>query len=606
MERKIILHPDKNRLGLESKLAKELESGIVPDSIQSTSYNLWEKGEKPRVLLIVPPYTRIKKPLEVIRTALENEENTPEDLHKDNATLNLLQQSGITHLEEMKRAGVPMGLLRIGTAAKERGYDIKILDATYEGWNQEREYFTASDGSTIIQYGLSKKEIAEKIKAFNPHIVGITVPYTHQWGNAREIADLAKTLDEKVITIMGGTHVHGLSEDALRDSPTDYVVRGQADITFPQLLDFLTKRPHAFKNIDPINGIVYKKGGKIQKTANREFMSDISDITIPDLDLIPNLRIYSGPYHSAGKRKLDHGHLLYGFTSIGCNTGCTFCAIPSVQGGYRATPHNKLDEYLSYIKGRGVTEFMVEDDHLFHDPERALEVFATLKKYQLPWVEEGGIGLFNLIALLPEKSREEIESSVRNKKGVFQKTLEAKARGITTEDVIKAMAESGCYSSYLAVESANNASLSHSHKPTLNAQQMHTKKVIELFSKYGIKATCGLMLGFINPTETGAHIESRNQIEQTIEYGRRLREWGAAYINPFIVTPLPGAPDFEELLPYARCNTDLGYSHEFGTMDAPTKEWTATELDLLRVEGLIRCMGIEGYKTMLKTGTWPV
>lgn len=40
--------------------------------------------------------------------------------------------------------------------------------------------------------------------------------------------------------------------------------------------------------------------------------------------------------------------------------------------------------------------------------------------------------------------------------------------------------------------------------------------------------------------------------------------------------------------------------------DAPNGEWTKDELNLLRVRSLIEVNGMESYKTILNTGTWPV
>ncbi len=601
MEATITLRPDTNRPNLESETAQKLSDGIIEDSPRNIGYNPWLNRETPRVLLLVPPYTRLRRPLDVILENLERDENDAAQLQHDREIIRTLKSAGIENLEEMKRAGIPMGLLRVGTAAKIAGYDVKIVDGVFEGWDNERECFETSEGSAMLSYGLSKKELSERIKQFKPHVVGISIDYTHQWGNARELADLVKTLNEKTVVVVGGTHAHGLPIDVLLDSPTDYVVKGQSDRTFPELLDSLTGKSQ--KPISDIEGIVYREQGKIIENRHRAFLSSIDTIAIPDLSLV-HLRLYSGRFHSAGERQLGEGYLLYGFTSIGCNTRCTFCTIPSVQGGWVSMREKKLDEYLQYITGEGVTEFIVEDDHLFHDPNWALTVFKKLKEYGLPWVEEGGVGLFNLIALLPEVEEEFITRSVGNMT-VFNKTLEAKRMGVTTESMIKAMSKSGCYSLYLAVESANSESLDTSHKPTLNAQEEHTRKVVRLFNQYGIKVTCGLMLGFLNPNGE-LYVETRGQIQRSIAYGRILREAGATYINPFIFTPLPGAPHFPDLVRYVIRNTDEGFSHEFGTINAPNGEWTRDEMSLLRAYSILQSNGVGGYAKILKTGTWPV
>ncbi|MEK6892761.1 MAG: cobalamin-dependent protein [Nanoarchaeota archaeon] len=451
-------------------------------------------------------------------------------------------------------------------------------------------------------------EIERKIREYNPHAVGITCSYTHQWGNARAIADLVKKVDKNIPVVMGGVHITGLPEDALLDCPADYAVVRQADFSFVELLDCITNREGAKKDVAEIAGIAFRREGRVWQTFPRPYMKDIDAIAIPDLSLV-NLPLYNGEFHSAGRRQTLDGYILYGFTSIGCNTGCNFCAIPASQGGFRKMNEQRLDEYLKYITSQGVREFLVEDDHLMHDPEWARHVFKKMKEHKLYWVEEGGVGLFNLIALLPEVDESFVRNSAVNPK-IFNNTLEAKRAGLDAEQLIKEMGESGCYSLYLAVESANLDSLERAHKPSLNSIGEYTKKIVGLFNKYGIKTTCGLMLGFIESNHAGISIESREQIINTIKYGKMLYDAGASFINPFIVTPLPGAPNFRgldnSLGNSLLRNTDSGYSHEFATIDAPNGAWTKDELNLLRVYALIHGNGIHNYKEMLETGTWPV
>lgn len=595
----ITLRPDPNRPKLVSKTFGRLENGQMPDSLQKASLN----GEKPRILLIVPYYTKIRRPLKIMRENILANQKNEANLEKAMGVIAGLESMGLSCIEEWKRAGVPMGLMRIGTMAGRNGYDVKILDAVSEGWENEHEYFKSSEGSVIVAYGLFKGEIEKRIRDYSPHIVGISCDYTHQWGNAREVADLAKSVNENVVVVMGGTHAHGLAEDVLLDSPTDYVVYGQADITFSELLDFLTKE-RSDKNLAKISGLVFRENGQIKKTEKRKFLDNIDGITIPDLSMI-NLDFYSREYHSAGKRKRNYGKLIYGFASIGCNIGCTFCTIPSVQGKWTPASDEAFDRYLAYITEHDVTEFLVEDDHLFQDPLFALKIFDKLKKYDLAWVEEGGVSLFSLIALLPEVDDELIMQSKSNP-NALRLILEAKRSGLTAEKMIEKMAESGCYNIYLAVESANDSSLADSNKPTLNSREELAKKVIRLLHGNKIHTTCGLMLGFVNPMPDGnMNAEKVSQIEKTIEYGKRLRQVGAAFVNPFIFTPLPAAPHFGRLKQYCIPNTDEGFSHEFGTLKQ-SGDLTRDELSLLRVDCLIRANGPESYLETLRTGTWAV
>src|SRR3989344_3679762 len=129
----IILRPDNNRPKLESRIAAELRDGNIPDSIDSLEYNTWKTGETPRVMLIVPYFTRVEKPFEVTLDNIRRENSSNVKIYE--SIVRALTAEGITSHKEMKRAGEPIGLLRVGTAAGKQGYKIAIVDGVYEEWN---------------------------------------------------------------------------------------------------------------------------------------------------------------------------------------------------------------------------------------------------------------------------------------------------------------------------------------------------------------------------------------------------------------------------------------------------------------------------------------
>lgn len=596
----ITLKPDSNRHSFCSKLAKQLADGTLPDSLFEIQKNHSGDTYKAKILLIITQYTRIKRPLDIIADRLIKLNGT--HLKRDLQLIKDLHSNGLEYIEEMKRAGVPMGLLRIGTQAKANGYAVKIIDGAYEGWNIDKYAFTTHDGSEMWTYGISNETMIQAIREYKPDIIGISCDYTHQWGNNRSLADLVKSIDDSIVVIMGGTHVTGLPEDALRDCPADYIVCQQGDITFVELLEALRNK----NSVDSVNGIVFRRNGEILQTPPRAFLKTMDIYSRPDYSLI-DFKLYDSPFHSGGKRQVNHGHLTYGFTTTGCDVCCTFCTIPKVQGGWLKMKETALDQYLSELVNLGITEFIVEDDHLLHDPEWVLKVCDLLQKHKLPWFEEGGVALFSLIALLNDVSEDFILQETKRSK-LFEPLLKAKRSGLTLDTLINRMHESGCYSLYLAVESTNNKSLHTANKPPINTIENYTQRVINTLYDNSIHTTVGLMFGFVNPISgSNLYVETREDIEATLNYGKFLMKAGASYMNPFIFTPLPGAPHFAKLQSYATKNTDEGYSHEFATMnDAPNGEWSKDELNLLRVRSLVEVNGMDSYKNILKTGTWPI
>ncbi|KUF19344.1 B12-binding domain-containing radical SAM protein [Streptomyces silvensis] len=552
------------------------------------------RGEAPRVLLLVPSYTRVVEP-------------SPPG--------SSFQELGLGTFEVMKRAGTPIGLLRIAANARLGGFDVRIVDSPFAGWEQERRHVDLGGGSSLVRYGLDDAQLRALIEDFDPDVVGIQCIYTVQWGNARALADLVKDIDPGIVTVTGGAHPSGDWQYAVPDSPFDHVVVNEADQTFTALLRALTEEGG---DIDAVPGIAYRRadGAVVRTSAVSPYMrilpkrqgldQRLGMMPLPDFGML-DMRQYEQGYHSSGKRVRDHGAWAQIFSTIGCNVGCDFCYIPMVNGPWRALGTDWFDLHLAEIRKQGVTEVLIEDDHLLHDPLYAMETFKLLRKHDLPWVEEGGLSLFNLVLLhLGNKFADSMDDSERRNPN-FRNVLAAMRAGLTCRDLIKAMAAGGCYSVYLAVESANEDSLVESGKPRLNAFQKATGEIVEMFTEYGIQVTGGFMLGFVNPPERPGgepYVESLDQIEKTIDYAVTLMGHGMAYANPFIVTPLPGTKMWDFQKDYVVRNYDNGWSHEKATM--ATDKWSAEDIERMRLELLVRANGAERVVEMVRRGTWPV
>ena len=146
----------------------------------------------------------------------------------------------------MKRAGTPIGLLRIATVARRAGYDVQIIDAPFAGWFQEHRLVQVDQGK-LIRYGLSDAQLREIIETAQPDIVGIQCNYTVQWGNARALADLVKSIDPNLVLVTGGAHSSGDWKNAQLDSAFDFTLINEADLAFTLLLDALTHERHGHR-----------------------------------------------------------------------------------------------------------------------------------------------------------------------------------------------------------------------------------------------------------------------------------------------------------------------------------------------------------------------
>jgi len=122
----------------------------------------------------------------------------------------------------------------------------------------------------------SKTGVAEvlKEKTKGVDIVGIT-SYTINFGEALKIARALRKINSQIIIVMGGHHVSAMDRETLEDPNIDFVVRGEGEETFLELVKNIRGR----KRFENICGISYKdKDGVIIRNPPRR---SLEGATIP-------------------------------------------------------------------------------------------------------------------------------------------------------------------------------------------------------------------------------------------------------------------------------------------------------------------------------------
>jgi radical SAM superfamily enzyme YgiQ (UPF0313 family) len=209
-------------------------------------------------------------------------------------------------------------LLILGTLAKQRGHEVKIVHEDL--WvNTNEPYSTPIDN------------ILNTIK---PDIVGITCN-TFQVKNARHIAHLSHAYGAKVI--VGGPHAPAW------DGEADKVVIGEGENSF---LEFIGEAP-SIKTID--------------------------DIPIPDYSLVDLSKF-------CGISPVGMLPSLAIMASRGCPYHCSFCNTPIFWGSkirYR-NPQSVVDEVELLHKTYGVNEIFFQDDTFNLNHEWAFAIFNDI------------------------------------------------------------------------------------------------------------------------------------------------------------------------------------------------------------------------------------
>src|SRR6185437_11732084 len=98
----------------------------------------------------------------------------------------------------------------------------------------------------MMEFDISQKaiDIAEKILAANPKIVGIGV-YIWNAEESRQLVALLKRIRPEVTIILGGPEVSHETDQQPIARDADYIITGEADLAFGQLCETLLtgKRP---------------------------------------------------------------------------------------------------------------------------------------------------------------------------------------------------------------------------------------------------------------------------------------------------------------------------------------------------------------------------
>lgn len=190
---------------------------------------------------------------------------------------------------------LPQSLVCLAAVLRENGIVVKVIDCMplKIGWQTLRR-------------------IIEEEK---PDVVGIGDSeslYSHE---AVKVVKLAKEISPSIITVAGGAHFSNLIEESLKNFPIDFIVRGEGEYSFLNLLKELEKENPDFKNI---KGISYRIEDKIINNPPQPLIENLDELPLPAYDLMPMSEYGKAKYlFSPGGVTIHH--------SRGCISNCKFC-----------------------------------------------------------------------------------------------------------------------------------------------------------------------------------------------------------------------------------------------------------------------------------------
>jgi len=292
--------------------------------------------------------------------------------------------------------------------------------------------------------GLNRDQIIEEIKRLKPDIVGLNCLSL----NVETVLNLAQTIKSnfpRALVVVGGTHPT-LSGTSLLELSTavDVLVFGEGEE--PMLR--LAQDPDRMEDIP---GIAFRRNGKIIQTPRSPRIMNLDSLPFPAVDLLPLEKYW--------KRE----KVISLLASRGCPNKCIFCASPAIWGRTvtRRSPENVLKEIQTRIKEFDIRDFHFLDDEFLGWGEENLRIFCSgARELGIKWRAIGRI------------------DQLKN------------------YELIKTLAESGCYKLTFGIESGVQDFQRFMGK---NIDLRIVPEIIHQCQGAGIVTKAYFMLGF--PTE---------------------------------------------------------------------------------------------------------
>jgi len=251
------------------------------------------------------------------------------------------------------------------------------------------ERMARGKGHTVIivdeQTNTHYENLIEKYKE-SIFLAAVTSTTGYQLKGAIAFSEKIKKLAPQAYTVWCGWHTSILPELTLKENYVDFVISGQAEISFEMLLTALTEDT----SFNDIKGLGYKTSDQLFFNPQGEFQ-DINTFPEIDLSLVnPNDYIFT---NSFSKRCLTY------FASHGCPYKCEFCSFATVfQGKWYHKSISQIIKDISYLKNKAHLDgISFWDDNFFTNKTFSLELAQAFidNNLNIKWECCTHAGLFN-------------------------------------------------------------------------------------------------------------------------------------------------------------------------------------------------------------------
>jgi radical SAM superfamily enzyme YgiQ (UPF0313 family) len=341
------------------------------------------------------------------------------------------------------------------------------------------------------EFEQSIRSFLKEIKAGKPDIVGISFNSFNRWGAYRLISRI-KRLNGKIKVVLGGVHPSTMFGQVFQYfyNNIDYIIQSEGETTLVKLCQAIEKSA----DFTGISGLVYKTaGGKFKANPVTDIVKNIDDLAMPD---------YS--YAAEEIRRKGTAFLI---SSRGCPVNCSFCSTSSFWGqNVRMNSPERIGAEVESAVRQGAKKIFFHDDTFNLGIERTIKIAGVLKKFNIEYAIQCRVTPVN-------------------------------------EEMIAALADSGCRHITWGAESLSESILNTIHKKITREQ---VKKAFDICAGFTDKLTTSAFFCVGTPGE------SEKTVAETLEY-----------LNNFIrSTHGPGA-SMLYILPGTKIYTELVKARKF-------------------------------------------
>ncbi len=366
----------------------------------------------------------------------------------------------------------PLGVMMIAAVARERHPDVHVLDMKVEGWTPQ--------------------QALARLVELQPKVVGLSA-MTYEAGCMHELAKLIKA-ELGAIVVAGGPHPSVAAEDVLKDEAVDFVVRGEGEMTFAELLDGVAAGRTDFS---ACMGLSWRRDGVVVHNPDRPPPSELDQLPFPAWDLIDHAK-----YHTVPRGGVIYAHKEFAtmFSSRACPWRCTYCHNSYGKTFRERSAEHVLAEIDLLVNRYGVKELVFMDDIFNFRPERAKKIARGI-------IDRG----YKLALTFPNGFRGDI----------------------LDEELVDLLKRAGMYRCMVAVESAVPR-IQKVMKKNLKIEKV--QRIVDYIAKRGVMVHGAFMLGFPSETE--------QEMQTTIDWAANSSFHTAAF---FRVIPFKGTELFQQV-----------------------------------------------------------